>query len=177
MVCSFWEGFKYFHDSFFFVSYYSFSTANTDKQTIRLFVDEAIRMSKIHHENVLTPLGITFDAAQIDSEILLHDQKCQPDELDTRKVSIASNISTNSARTIPPVPNEQMMEKKRFFQIFFSHQPSIILPIMVNGDLCRYLRSQKLFPIQSLVNFATQIADGKFSSTIFFYNLFVLSSL
>lgn len=42
------------------------------------------------------------------------------------------------------------------------HLPSIILPIMANGDLCRYLRKNTVFPIIKLLTFALQIAEGKF---------------
>lgn len=39
--------------------------------------------------------------------------------------------------------------------------PAIILPIMANGDLCRYLRKSKVFPIVKLLTFAVQIAEGR----------------
>lgn len=39
--------------------------------------------------------------------------------------------------------------------------PAIVLPIMTNGDLCRYLRKNKVFPIVKLLTFALQIAEGK----------------
>ncbi len=39
--------------------------------------------------------------------------------------------------------------------------PAIVLPIMANGDLCRYLRKSKVFPIIRLLTFAVQIAEGK----------------
>ncbi|KAJ6223657.1 hypothetical protein RDWZM_002202 [Blomia tropicalis] len=38
--------------------------------------------------------------------------------------------------------------------------PSIVMPIMVNGDLCRYLRQVKVFPLDRLLTFAIQIAEG-----------------
>lgn len=46
------------------------------------------------------------------------------------------------------------------------HLPSIILPIMANGDLCRYLRKSTVFPIIKLLTFALQIAEGKFVSAL-----------
>ena len=42
-----------------------------------------------------------------------------------------------------------------------NQMPSIVLPIMANGDLCRYLRKNKVFPIVKLITFARQIAEGK----------------
>lgn len=39
--------------------------------------------------------------------------------------------------------------------------PAIVLPVMANGDLCRYLRKSKVFPILKLLTFALQIAEGK----------------
>lgn len=39
--------------------------------------------------------------------------------------------------------------------------PSIVMPIMVNGDLCRYLRQVKVFPLDRLLTFAIQIAEGE----------------
>ena len=42
-----------------------------------------------------------------------------------------------------------------------NHWPAIVLPIMANGDLCRYLRKNKVFPIVKLLAFALQIAEGK----------------
>lgn len=38
--------------------------------------------------------------------------------------------------------------------------PIIVMPIMINGDLCRYLRLKKILPIDQLIKFAKEIAQG-----------------
>nr|XP_027201442.1 hepatocyte growth factor receptor-like [Dermatophagoides pteronyssinus] len=41
-----------------------------------------------------------------------------------------------------------------------NNMPSIVMPLMANGDLCRFLQQQQLLPIVHLLKYSLQISDG-----------------
>lgn len=153
-----------------------------------MFVDEGIRMSKIHHPNILTPIGITFDICQGDQQCAENnakENKSDDESLDENNndksyslYTISEDNTDNNSQVTKPKPvkignkNDKILARKPVKKLL--SQPSIVLPIMINGDLCRYLRSQRLFPIQSLVNFSKQIAEGMYFSVNSFPIILIL---